>query len=59
MGRTGATVQHKIQVEVLNEGFKGCGSPLCLANMIRVNKEFQMLLIGLLIKLTRKVQLNP
>lgn len=51
-------MQHRIHVELLNEGFKGCDSPLCLANMIRVNKEFQMLLISLQIKLTRKIQLN-
>lgn len=52
-------MQHKIQGELLNEGFKGCGSPLCLANMVRVSKEFQILLISLLIKQTGEVQLNP
>lgn len=43
-------MQPKIQGELLDEWFEGCGSPLRLENVVRVTKESQILLISLLIK---------
>lgn len=47
---TRTTMPRKVQGDLLNEGFKGCGSPILLPNVVRVSKEFQILLLSLLIK---------